>query len=116
MIRRSFTELSVFALAHLYNTLIRPHIEYAMQVCSPNLVTDADCLEQMQRLAMRLVNGFRRLPYEERLCRLGLHSVRRRYLRGDLIVVYKMFSGGLNLDPNLFFIPPMRPGLRGHAF
>ncbi len=87
----------------LYNTFVRPHLEYAMQVCSQNLVADADCLEKIQRLATRLVKGFRRLPYEERLRRLGLHSLRRRRLRGDLIVVYNMFSGGLDLDPSLFF-------------
>ncbi len=89
--------------AVLYNTLVRPHLEYAMQACSPNLVADADCLEQIQRLAMRLVKGFRRLSYEERLSRLGLHSLRRRRLRGDLIVIYKMFSAGLDLDLSLCF-------------
>ncbi len=104
MIRRSFAELSVSAFAPLYNTLVWPHLEYAMQACSPNLVADADYLEQIPRLATRLVKGFRRLPYEERLRRLGLHSLRRRRFRGDLIVV------GLDLDPSLFFIPPVRPG------
>ncbi len=91
------------AFAAIYNTWVRPHLEHAMQACSPNLVADADCLEQIQRLAMRFVKGFRRLSYEERLSRLGLHSLRRRRLRGDLIVVYKMFSAGLDLDPSLFF-------------
>ncbi len=74
-----------------------------MQACSPNLVVDAAYLERIQRLATRLVKGFRRLPYEERLHRLGLHSLRRRRLRGNLTVVYKMFFGGLDLDPSLFF-------------
>ncbi len=78
------------AFAALYNTLIRPHLEYARQACSPNIFTDADCLEHIHRLATRLVKSFRRLPYEEQLRRLG----RRRRLRGDLIVIYKIFSGG----------------------
>ncbi len=108
MIRRSF--------AALYNTLVRSHCEYAMQACSPNIVADTGFLELIQRLATRLVKGFRRLPYEERLRRLGLHSLRRRCLRPNLMVEYKMFSGGLDLDPSLFFIPPARPGLRGHPF
>ncbi len=84
-----------------------------MQAWSPNRVSDADCLEQIQRLATRLVKGFRRLPYEERLRQLGLHSLRRRRLRGDRIVVCNMFSGGFDLYPSLFFIPPVRPGLSG---
>ncbi len=80
------------AFASINNTLVRPHLWYAMQACSPNHVAEANCLEQIQRLATRLVKGFRRLPYKERLRRLGLHSLNRRRLRGDLIAVYNMFS------------------------
>ncbi len=67
-------------------------------------------------MATRLVKGFRQLPYGDRLRSLGLRSLRRRRLHGDLIVVYKMFSGGLDLDPSLFFIPPVWTGLRGYPF
>ncbi len=102
MIRRSFAELSVSAFAPLYNTFVRPHREYAIQACSPNLVAVADCLEQIQRLATKVVKGFRRLPYEERLRRLGLHSLRRRRLRGDLIVVTKCFPEDLIWAPSSF--------------
>ncbi len=55
MIIRSYVELSVPAFAANSNRSVRPHLEYAMQACSPNLVTDADCLEQIQWLATRLV-------------------------------------------------------------
>ncbi len=116
MIKRSFAELSVSTFAALYNTLVRPHHEHAMQACSPNRVVYADCLGRIQRLATRLLKCFRRLPYEERLRWLGLHSLRRRRLRGELMVVYKMFSGGLDLDPSPFFIPLVWPDLRGHLF
>ncbi len=115
MTRRSFAELSVSTFAPpLYSTLVRPYLDYAMRAYSSNLVADAECLERIQRLATRLVKGFRRLPCEDRLRWLGLHSLRRRRLRGDLLVVYKMFPRGLDLDPSLFFIPQVRPGLRGH--
>ncbi len=105
-----------FAFAPLYKTLVRPHLEYVMQACSPDLVADADCLGLIQRLATRLVKGFRRLLYEEQLRRLGLHSLRRLRLRGDLIVVYNVFSEELDLDLSLFFIPSVRPGLIVHPF
>ncbi len=91
MIRRSFAKLPVSVVAGLYNTLVRPQLEYALQACSPNLVADADCLEQIQRLATGLVKGFRRRPYEERLRRLGLHFLRRRRLRGDLSRIQNVF-------------------------
>ncbi len=110
----SFAELSESAFAPLYNTLVLPHLEYAAPACSPNLVADADCLEQIQRLVTRLVKGFHRLPYGERPRRLGLHSLNRHRLRGYLIAAYNVFSGGLDLDP--FFNPQVRPGFRGHPF
>ncbi len=58
----------------------------------------------------------RHLPYEERLQRLGLHSLQRRRLRDDLITPFKIFTGLLDIDPNLFFLPPARRDLRGHPF
>ncbi len=85
MIWWSFVELSSSAFPSLYNTLVQPHLEYVMQACSPNLVADADFLEQIQRLATRLLKGVRWLTYEERLRRLGLHFLNMRRLRGDLI-------------------------------
>ncbi len=81
MIRRSFAELSVSAFAPLYNTLVRLYLEYAILDCLLNFVADADCLEQIQRLATRLVKGLRQQPYEERLCQLGLHSYCNRPFR-----------------------------------
>ncbi len=72
-------------------------------------------MNHIQRLATRLVTGMRNLPYEERLQRLGLHSLQQRRLRDDLITAFKIFKGLLDIDPNLFFLPPARRGLRGHA-
>ncbi len=114
MIRRSFAEISVFAFAALYNTLVRPHLEYAMEACSPNFIADADCLEQIQRLATRFIMGSRGLTCEEPLRQLGLHSLRRRRLRGDLKVVYKMLSG--RLDPSLFFYSASAAWLERSSF
>ncbi len=49
MIKHSFAELCVPSFAPLYNTLVGPHLENAMQAYSPNLVADTECLEQFQR-------------------------------------------------------------------
>ncbi len=87
-----------------------------MPACSPNLVADINHLERILRLAIKFVTSMRHLPYEERLQRLGLHSLQRRQLLADLITAFKIFKGLLDIDPNLFFLPPARRGLRGHSF
>ncbi len=82
----------------------------------PFLTINAIYLERIQRFATRLITGMRHLPYEERLQRLGLHSLQRRRLRDDLITAFKIFKGLLEIDLNLCFIPPARRVLKGHPF
>ncbi len=76
--------------------------------CSINLVGDINHLEQIHRSATGLVTGMRHLPYEERL--------QRRQLRADLMTTRKIFTGLLDIDPELFFLPPARRGLGGHPY
>ncbi len=104
MTRRSFQDLWKSAFIPLYEALVRPHLEYGM----PNFVEEINHLERIPRLATRLVTGMRHLPYEE--------SLQRRRLQADLITAFKIFTGLLDIDPKLFFLPPTRRGLRGHPY
>ncbi len=67
LLRGFFCELTTTAFTPLYCTLVRPHLEYAMEANVSTLRADINQLEFVQRLATRLVRGLRHVTYDDRL-------------------------------------------------
>ena len=89
MIRVSFACLNKKMFLNLYTSLIRPLLEYCVQVWSPHLRKNVKLIEGVQRRATKLVPELREYPYEERLKMLKLTTLEDRRMRGDMIETYK---------------------------
>ena len=74
MIRRRFTFLDQDVFELLYPVLVRPHLEYCVQVWSPHKQMDINLNEKVQMRAMRMVPVMKDLSYEEKIVKFGLTS------------------------------------------
>ena len=56
----------------IYNTYVRAHLAYCVQVWNTYRKEDILCLEKIQRRATKMVYELKHLEYDERLHRLDL--------------------------------------------
>jgi len=106
-ISRNLISRERFLMLRVYKTLIRPHLEYCVQLWNPaaehgnwSLILR---IESVQRRFTRMIEGVGLLPYSERLQILQLTTLAERRSRGDLIEVYKASQGLSQLSGVLNF-------------
>ena len=87
----------------LYCVLVRPYLDYCIQMWSPQYRRDMDLLERIQKRTTKIIHGMEHLSYEDRLRELGLFSLEKRMLHGDLIAAFHYLKGGYKKEGDRLF-------------
>ncbi|XP_077977558.1 uncharacterized protein LOC144433123 [Glandiceps talaboti] len=115
IIKRNITYKSKFVIMKVFNSLVRPHIEYAVRFWNPYLKKDSELLEKVQRRATKLIPELRHLTYVERPEALSITTLEQRRLRGDLIQVFRFLKGFDKIDQSVLFTYHPTNRTRGHS-
>ncbi len=114
LIFRSFYIRKPEFLLKMFQTFVRPRLEYATQVWSPFYLMDIDLVESVQRRFTKRIPGCYELAYTDHLASLNLVSLEYRRLVFDLVMVYKILYGLVDIDSSQFFM--LSTGsTRGHS-
>uniref|UniRef100_A0A8C3PM34 Aldehyde oxidase n=1 Tax=Calidris pygmaea TaxID=425635 RepID=A0A8C3PM34_9CHAR len=77
---------------------------------------DMDLMGRVQRRATRMIRGMEHLCYEDRLRELGLFSLKKRRLRGDLIAAFQYLKGAYRKAGESLFRKACCDRTRGNGF
>jgi len=92
-IKRSVTSRSREVILPLYSALKRPHLEYCIQFRGPQHQKDTELLKLVQGSATKMIRKLQHPAYGDRLRELGLLSLEKRRLQGNLSAAFQHLKG-----------------------
>ena len=95
---------------------MRPHLEYCVQAWGPWYRKDMELLERVQRSITKMIRGLEHLSYPHRLRELGLFSLEKRRLQGDLITAFLFLKGAYKQEGEQLFTWIDSDTTRGNGF
>ena len=117
LISRTISSRSPEVYLKLFFSLVRPILEYAVEVWWPYLHKHIIAIEKVQRRFTKHIIGLNALSYRDRLQQLNIPSLWWRFQRGALITTFKILRfnyGGPSVKSNFEISINVRT--RGHPW
>jgi len=114
-IKSSIASRSREVILPLHSALVRLHLESCIQLWSPQHEKDMDVLERVQRRTTKMIRGLEYLSYEHRLREMGLLSLEKRRLEGDIRAAFQYLKGAYRKDGEGLFTRACTDRTRGNG-
>ncbi len=110
LIRRNISSKGIEGMMILYKSLVRPLMDYCIQVWKPYAKKDMKVMERVQKRFTKMIDGCKDKNYVQRLEKLGITTLEERYYRADMLQVYKILKDDKGIYPDNFLVLNDRPG------
>ena len=106
-VRRNIRTRSSSTKEKLFNTLVRPHLEYAATVWDPHIYKQKHSLELVQRRAARWVTNrhHNTSSVTDMLHTLGWTSLEHRRATSRLCMLYQIYHGSIGIPQDPYILP-----------